>query len=80
VRYSFHPKALVLKEFLAVVFPFIPAALAMLLLNLVASPIHREIYPHSMRTGAHFHVPPCGKYSLNSVRKPHDTDRSTPAN
>jgi predicted RNA-binding Zn-ribbon protein involved in translation (DUF1610 family) len=62
-----HPKALVLKEFLAVVFPLLfLAALAMLLLNLGrVARYNREIYPHLHSDWAHtFMCRRCGKYSL----------------
>ena len=62
-----HPKALVLKEFLAVVFPLLfLAALAMLVLNLGrVARYNREIYSHLHSDWAQtFMCRRCGKYSL----------------
>ena len=62
-----HPKALVLKEFLAMVFPLLfLAALAILLLNIGrVFRYNREVYPHLHANWAHtFMCRRCGKYSL----------------
>jgi hypothetical protein len=62
-----HPKALALKELLAVVFFLLfRAALAKLLVNLRrVARYNREVYPHLHSDWAHtFMCRRCGKYSL----------------
>jgi len=62
-----HPKALALKEFLAIIFPLLfLVALAKMLLNLGrVARYNREVYPSLYSDWAHtFMCRRCGKYSL----------------